>query len=362
MYEHYTLHHGDNRKVLKSFADNSMDSIVTDPPYELGFMGKKWDSTGIAYDQTLWLECLRVLKPGGHLLAFGGTRTYHRMTCAIEDAGFEVRNCIQWVYGSGFPKSHDVSKAIDKQAGAEREVLGVLPSSRKSPSDSGFMMAEKFQTIPSTDLAKQWDGWGTGLKPANEPIVLARKPLIGTVVENILTWGVGALNIDGCRIGTTGARNNGNSKGTTGSYSIGNYGKAIKQNYNKGRWPSNLILDEQTAQLLDEQSNNASQFFYVAKASRIERESGINSLNGERGNTHATVKPIELMQYLIRLVTPSNGIILDPFMGSGSTGCAAMLENMQFVGIEINEEYVKIAKNRIDFYDYIVKHNNQMGI
>jgi site-specific DNA-methyltransferase (adenine-specific) len=345
--------------------DNSIDSIVTDPPYELGFMGKKWDSTGIAYDATLWAECLRVLKPGGHLIAFGGTRTYHRMTCAIEDAGFEIRDCIQWIYGSGFPKSHN--------------------------------------------LDGDWHGFGTALKPAVEPAVLARKPLSGTVADNVMTWGVGALNIDGCRVPSddgfekawdkpvrTNIANGGGAFGTGESSKRGT--KAIDISANKpvgGRWPANVIFDEEAAQMLDEQSghsvskatprNNgqfksfskgfdyahtthghsdsggASRFFYVAKASRAEREAGLDG-DSERANHHPTVKPITLMRYLIRLVTPPGGTVLDPFMGSGSTGCAAMLEAMQFIGIELNAEYLEIARRRIEFNEYTVREKNPMGL
>jgi len=201
----YQIHHGDNREVLKNLADNSIDSVVTDPPYELGFMGKSWDATGVAYSVELWQEVMRVLKPGGHLLAFSGSRTYHRMAVAIEDAGFEIRDQIMWIYGSGFPKSHDVSKGIDKQAGAEREVLGekitgrALGGSNWKDGDAG---GQEFVSItaPATAEAKQWQGWGTALKPAHEPIVVARKPLIGTVAANMLTYGTGGLNIDKSRI------------------------------------------------------------------------------------------------------------------------------------------------------------------
>ncbi|HHW90957.1 MAG TPA: site-specific DNA-methyltransferase, partial [Clostridiales bacterium] len=193
---------------MKLLDDNSVDSIVTDPPYELGFMGKKWDSTGVAYNVELWKECLRVLKPGGHLLAFGGTRTYHRMTCAIEDAGFEIRDCIQWLYGSGFPKSHDISKAIDKKLGAERKVI----ARKKKLQSYGYEGNNVYGgdvdrggiqeiTAPATPEAQEWEGWGTHLKPANEPIVLARKPISEkTIADNVLKWGTGGINIDDCRI------------------------------------------------------------------------------------------------------------------------------------------------------------------
>jgi site-specific DNA-methyltransferase (adenine-specific) len=443
----YTLHHGDNREVLRTMPDNSVDSIVTDPPYELGFMGKKWDSTGIAYDETLWAECLRVLKPGGHLIAFGGTRTYHRMTVAIEDAGFEIRDCIQWIYGSGFPKSLDVSKAIDKQAGAEREVVGTSANGIAGGTGKHAGESEKYGfakeyniTAPATPEAQQWHGFGTALKPANEPAVLARKPLSGTVADNVLTWGVGALNIDGCRVPSddgfekawdkpvrTNIANGGGAFGTGESSKRGT--KAIDISANKpvgGRWPANVILDEEAAQMLDAQSGvskstvrpptgkgildtttgwnqnsmidktlrghsdsgGASRFFYIAKASKAEREAGLdgmeikgirplgisnweNQTNGSghvmgpsapRANHHPTVKPITLMRYLVRLVTPPNGVVLDPFMGSGSTGCAAMLEAMRFIGIELSAEYLEIARRRIEFHEYTVRAKNPMGL
>jgi len=209
----YTILHGNNLDILPTLPDNSVDSIITDPPYELGFMGKKWDSSGIAYSVELWTECFRVLKSGGHLLSFGGTRTFHRMAVAIEDAGFEIRDNIAWLYGSGFPKSLDVSKAIDKAAGVEREVVGTKTASPKGIKNAeertdtaagayGGVTKEIDITAPATDEAKQWEGWGTALKPAHEPIIVARKSLIGTVAKNVLTYGTGAINIDGSRIGT----------------------------------------------------------------------------------------------------------------------------------------------------------------
>lgn len=389
----FELHCGDNRDVLRSLPDNSIDSIVTDPPYELGFMGKKWDSTGIAYDATLWAECLRVLKPGGHLIAFGGTRTYHRMTVAIEDAGFEIRDCIQWIYGSGFPKSLDVSKALDRQAGADREkvwkrytennMAGAYdqrPWLDEARKNGGRMINTN---NPSTDAAKAWHGWGTALKPANEPAVLARKPLSGTVADNVMAWGVGALNIDGCRVGTSKDVPHSPRKMPMSTHTIAlpsvDHGSGWDENV--GRWPANVIFDEEAAQVLDEQSDGASRFFYVAKASRSEREAGLDGMDvrqidesrkegnpggdnprnrglSHRANHHPTVKPVELMRYLVRLVTPKGGTVLDPFMGSGSTGCAAMLEGVDFVGIDITPEYVEIARRRI------VHHMNQnpMGL
>jgi len=260
------LYNMDCMEGMKLLDDNSIDSIVTDPPYEIGFMGKKWDSTGIAYNVDLWKECLRVLKPGGHLLAFGGTRTYHRMTCAIEDAGFEIRDCIQWLYGSGFPKSMDISKAIDKKFGAEREVLNRNPNSRENCNksntlyQSGTVGKTDYITAPATDQAKKWEGWGTCLKPANEPIVVARKPISEkTIVENVMKWGTGGLNIDGCRIPTDETITN-HSRSTESSKSKGKYGDSKAQETHQtqgqklGRFPANVILDEEAGKMLDEQS------------------------------------------------------------------------------------------------------------
>jgi site-specific DNA-methyltransferase (adenine-specific) len=382
---------------MKLLDDNSIDSIVTDPPYELGFMGKKWDSTGIAYNVELWKECLRVLKPGGHLLAFGGTRTYHRMTCAIEDAGFEIRDCIQWLYGSGFPKSHDISKAIDKKLGAERDVIGKGRGVGKKGGETyskygGFKAGEIEITASATELARKWNGWGTALKPANEPIVLARKPLSEkTVAENVMKWGTGGLNIDGCRIPDGEDELKPTVRGA-GVHKIGNerltgwnrdeYDGTYTPN-EAGRFPANVILDEEAGKLLDEQSGNlksggtrpnginkserswkntskeiiannyippseggASRFFYCAKASKKER--------GE-GNNHPTVKPVSLIKYLITLVTPPDGVCLDPFMGSGTTGVACINTNRNFIGIELDDKYFEIAKKRISEAQYMPK-------
>jgi site-specific DNA-methyltransferase (adenine-specific) len=305
-------------------------------------MGKRWDYDVPSVE--VWAECLRVLKHGGHLLAFAGTRTQHRMAVRIEDAGFEIRDMIAWVYGSGFPKSLDVSKAIDKAAGAEREVVGSKVTGgikRARPNNAeGFSNPYTVGqtavpvTTPATPEAKQWEGWGTALKPALEPITVARKPLIGTVAENVLQHGTGAINVDGCRVGK--------------------------------RWPANFIHDgsEEATDLL----GDSARFFYCAKASKADRDkgcegleerkagamSGIETREGKptnhpmRTNFHPTVKPTDLMRYLCRLVTPPNGIVLDPFMGSGSTGKAAMLEGFAFVGIEREAEYVEIAKARIE--------------
>ena len=397
-----TVYHGDSRMVLGELDDCSVDSIVTDPPYELGFMGKSWDASGIAYNVDLWAECLRVLKPGGHLLAFGGTRTYHRMAVAIEDAGFEIRDSLHWVYGSGFPKSHNVSKAIDKMAGAEREVIAhqdVGPDIRGGNYENaeGRMIAEI--TAPATDAAKQWEGWGTALKPAHEPIVLARKPLIGTVAANVLEHGTGALNINGCRVGNEGGTTKGNPpKGpSTGIYGDGLNGACDILPINAGRWPANIIFDEEAGAELDQRSEGASRFFYCPKASRAERDAGLDDISvasnrvtdyahrvrecttcgsrskrngrwpdcdhdnwewvtkkaeahkgGNPRNIHPTVKPIALMRWLVRLVTPPDGIVLDPFTGSGTTLAAATLEGFNAVGIELTDDYLPIIIGRCE--------------
>lgn len=370
MNNRYTLHCGDNREVLKTMPDNSIDSIVCDPPYELGFMGNRWDSSGIAYDQTLWAECLRVLKPGGHLIAFGGTRTYHRMTVAIEDAGFSIRDSIIWMYGSGFPKSHNVASYIQSliDNGFNRQIIrkgtGNL-NGRFADASHNFISQSKNREI-TNEKAIKWNGWGTALKPAHEPAVLARKPLTGTVADNVLTWGTGALNIDGSRVEATAddvAMQRKRTGGTMGADIENNiYAGGWKRQpagNPSGRWPANVILDEHAAEALDEQSDaGASRFFYTAKASTSEREAGLDAPDGQRANIHATVKPIALMRYLVRLVTPLNGTVLDPFMGSGSTGCASMLEGMRFVGIDLTPEYVEIAERRILHY----LNQNPMGL
>jgi site-specific DNA-methyltransferase (adenine-specific) len=344
MIELNKIYNEDCLEGMKLLDDNSIDSIVTDPPYELGFMGKKWDSTGIAYNVDVWRECLRVLKPGGHLLAFGGTRTYHRMACAIEDAGFEIRDQIQWIYGSGFPKSHDISKAIDKKFGAERKIVGLKPYSSdgsirgNSYNKGGYERVQLPITAPATPEAQEWEGWGTALKPANEPIVLARKPLSEkTVAENVLKWGTGGLNIDGCRIGTDivgwGGRP---SSGYSGGLDTDTSGKPRPV---EGRFPANVILDEEAGRMLDEQQEGASRCFYCAKASKKER--------GE-GNNHPTVKPVSLIKYLVTLVTPPDGVCLDPFMGSGTTAVACINTKRNYIGFELDKDYYKVAKERLE--------------
>lgn len=344
-------------EAMKAMPDNSVDSIVTDPPYELGFMGKSWDASGIAFNVEVWREALRVIKPGGHLIAFSGSRTYHRMAVAIEDAGFEIRDQIMWVYGSGFPKSHNISKGLDKQEGIWRGRAGEVTTV------NGAMSGPNYERTPMeppvTDAAKQWDGWGTALKPAHEPMVLARKPLIGTVANNVLTHGTGGLNIDASRVGTEGgtARDGKADKpNDSGWENMRGHGIA---ELNTGRWPANFIHDGLETEW--------AKFFYCAKASKRDRNEGLDGFeaviaggmqgrqDGSMGsitmnkNHHPTVKPTTLMQYLVRLVTPPNGIVLDPFMGSGSTGKACAYEGFEFIGIDQSAEYVEIAQARIDF-------------
>jgi DNA modification methylase len=503
-----TILHGDCRQTLRTLADCSVDSIVTDPPYELGFMGKQWDASGIAYDIDLWRECLRVLKPGGHLLAFGGTRTYHRMAVAIEDAGFEVRDSIHWLYGSGFPKSLDVSKAIDKQRHDRAEIETVvrwMEATRRASGVSRQQVEDAFGTInigqafftitpgssprvptleqvpvlldlfgltlddvpdeirrllwdlngrkgqpgenwwkrditgqhgsaapaqtwnanygmpanpvpkerrdaPATDAAKQWDGWGTALKPAHEPIVVARKPLVGTVAQNVLQHGTGALNIDGGRVGSDGGAQRGpadigEDSGTNAVYGKGlGLANAAPRVLGLGRWPANLVLTHAAdcadtcaagcpVAELDRQSGvskdgvavnrnghdperqgynkgwgveprpdqgygeqgGASRFFtvtewdpitdsapfrYVAKPGKTERNAGLGA------NFHPTVKPVDLMRWLVRLVTPPGGTVLDPFLGSGTTAVAAILEGFNWVGCELTDDYLPIIEGR----------------
>ena len=385
------LHHGDCLEVMRAMPSNSVDSIVTDPPYGLSFMGKKWDYDVPSVE--IWAECLRVLKPGGHLLAFAGTRTQHRMAVRIEDAGFEIRDMIAWVYGSGFPKSHNVGKSIDREAGAQREVVGKAaagsaPLKRGHVNTSGGGLSvgterspEYDITAPATEAARQWDGWGTALKPALEPITVARKPLIGTVAANVLEHGAGALNIDGCRVGdfqntTPSGVDRRNAVLAEAGYRPGTYQMGDKTpDTPPGRWPTNLIHDgsdevvaqfpaqagasapvkgteasrasvgrvtgerERVAGAFHGDTGSAARFFYCAKTSKKDR--------GE-GNVHPTVKPTDLMAYLCRLVTPPGGAVLDPFMGSGSTGKAAVREGFRFIGIEREADYLRIATARIE--------------
>ena len=416
------LWHGYCLDVLPTLPDCSVDSIVTDPPYGLKFMGKRWDYDVPSVE--VWRECLRVLKPGGHLLAFAGTRTQHRMAVRIEDAGFEIRDMIAWVYGSGFPKSLDVSKVIAKAAGHWRGRAGAVhDNDARRAFGQHYERTEK--GAPVTEAARQWAGWGTALKPALEPITVARKPLAGTVAENVLAHGTGALNIDGCRIGTEGGTAKGSKPEGAGNgiYGAGLHGACEIKQLDAGRWPANLIHDggdevvacfpdsngsgaartlkrgqradgegwgmaDAAGELRDAGTGSAARFFYCAKASKRDRDEGCEWLEerdradqsawvrkcnvcgdtfcdpqtsrphcghddfsfvspSPRRNHHPTVKPTDLMRYLCRLVTPPGGVVLDPFMGSGSTGKAAMLEGCGFIGIEREAEYVEIAKARI---------------
>jgi len=419
------LYNGDCLDVLKTLPENSIDSVVTDPPYGLAFMGKKWDYDVPSVE--IWKECLRVLKPGGHLLSFGGTRTYHRMVINIEDAGFEIRDQIMWIYGSGFPKSMDISKAIDKQAGAAREVIGTKigaydnairtkktggfgNSENDFGSDvEGFSAYHQPLTAPATESAKQWQGWGTALKPANEPICLARKPISEkTVASNVLKHGTGAMNIDESRIDLSGDyKSKPNGRPSQTGLSDNYDSEKANQADTVGRWPANVIFDEEAGKVLDKQtgiiksglpgiknkgnegaaygaesrppgtqmsgfgdSGGASRFFYCAKTSKSERNAGLEGMpekrtgdfrkggaSNERSeenyskmqNFHPTVKPIKLMTYLIKLITPPNGICLDPFMGSGSTGVACKDLFIGFVGIERDPDYFNIASKRLNF-------------
>lgn len=418
--------HGDCRSELELLPDNSVDSIVTDPPYELGFMGKSWDASGIAYDQRVWVQCLRVLKPGGHMLAFSGSRTYHRMACAIEDAGFQIRDQIMWVYGSGFPKSLNISKSIEgllttgsanktafKNLSGEQVGRGNWGIAKQQfthgQRDTNYDETAGEQRLgklePTTDEAKQWDGWGTALKPAHEPIVMARKPLDGTVANNVLVHGVGGINIDGCRVRRADgddsyAGNRTATFGTQDTLSGGDGSGGWSQN-EEGRFPANFIHDgsDEVLELFPDSKagkpredrgtggiwsesmgipcgpqygddGSAARFFYCAKANKKDRNEGLEGFDSKREadriiddgvggdnprnrsntaklNHHPTVKPTDLMRYLCRLVTPPNGTVLDPFTGSGSTGKAAVLEGFNFIGIEQSAEYVEIAKARI---------------
>ncbi len=375
------LFHADNLACLKTFKDNSISSIVTDCPYGLKFMGKKWDYN--VPSVALWQEVFRVLKPGGHVLSFGGTRTYHRMVVNIEDAGFEIRDQIQWLYGSGFPKSYNVGKGVEglKTIGTcktdkFKNLDGVLTKASSGFQKMDFETGHKKKIYKKTkidvnfktDEGKQWEGWGTALKPANEPIVLARKPISEkTIAANVLKWGTGALNIDECRIGTE-TRVNQAAGNKAGGNALNMSAKGMPANVKsreaKGRWAANVILDEHAGKLLGEPSR----FFYCAKPSKKERNAGCEGLKDRLGgsleggddkrsgkpqlkptkNNHPTVKPIMLMEYLCKLITPPKGNILDPYMGSGSTGIACNNLGFDFVGIERDKEYFEIAKARIN--------------
>ena len=372
---------GDCRERLAEMEPDSVDAIVCDPPYELGFMGKGWDSSGVAFDVATWAACLRVVKPGGHLIAFGGTRTVHRIAVAIEDAGWTIRDTIHWCYWSGFPKSLDISKEVDRLAGAEREVVGSQhrkATGRMAQGEGGYAFGEDFPiTAPATEAARRWSGWGTGIKPAVEPAILARKPLSGSsIARNVLRWGTGALNIDACRFAPgdvmwPGPQDNDDTVRPGNQYRGHIYGDGAEGfggGHALGRFPANLL--------------------YCPKASRAERELGCEGLPLARGpvmnrkcqscgkgepdgrrvgaccsapsysneapagnvrNHHPTVKPLRLMRYLVRLVTPPGGVCLDPFMGSGTTGMAAVSQGFDFVGVELEAPHIRIAKARISY-------------
>ena len=390
---------GNCLELMATMEVNSVDSVVTDPPYGLSFMGKAWDH-GVP-GELFWVEALRVAKPGAHLLAFGGARTFHRLMVAIEDAGWEIRDTVMWVYAQGFPKSLDVSKAIDKAVGAEREKVAIgSPVKRMIPGadqdktgswikDNGRIFQPGVE-IPATDASRQWQGWGTALKPAWEPIIVARKPLIGTVARNVQEHGTGGLNIDGCRVsvdpgGADDSRLGWQGKWTTTEqqriFGNGNgIPRGTVESSHLGRFPANLIHDGSDEVLAgfpdskgqqgdvrgtepsytgDENTNcygefarvpspkrsdsgSASRFFYCAKASKSDR-----TMNGQVENKHPTVKPNSLMRYLCRLVTQPGGLVMDPFCGSGSTGVAAVQEGFRFIGIERDEDSATTARDRI---------------
>lgn len=362
------IYKGPCQDTMAGWPDSCIDAVVTDPPYELGFMGKTWDSTGIAYDVPMWRQVLRVLKPGGHLLAFGGTRTYHRMACAIEDAGFDIRDQLQWIYGSGFPKSLDIAKAIDKAAGHWRGRAGAVTIPAQNSKGTEYERTEKGEPITATATA--WDGWGTALKPANEPICMARKPLSeGTVAANVLRWGTGALNIEAGRIES---EDDCARKPSMVEDTAAGFGKGLAMGGNGsdfGRWPANILFDQYAAGMLDAKMSAASRLFYVAKPDNGERNGGLDdmeiqearslsmrldgSLDGKktapRANIHPTVKPVDLMSYLVQLITPPGGVVLDPFTGSGTTWIAAARLGFPFVGCEMNQEYIGIAEKRAAF-------------
>jgi site-specific DNA-methyltransferase (adenine-specific) len=399
----FRLLSGDCREALRLLGPDSVDAVVCDPPYELGFMGKGWDSTGIAYDVGLWKEALRVLKPGGHLIAFGATRTYHRMAVAIEDAGFQMRDSLHWIYGSGFPKSTDLSKEADKQAGIWRGRAGALTSG--NPAMSGGNYARTAKGEPVTEAGWNLKGWGSALKPGHEPFVLARKPMPSTLIKNVLGYGLGGLNIDACRVpykpgsvDFSRKQRQQRADGVVQFGAAGLIGKEIDTYKEGGRWPANIVFshsatcaeacaDDCPVAALEAQYPGASEFFsviggdtldtpffYSPKVSRVEREAGcehlplvsgaeaVNRTEGSAGmgpragagrtaelvhNHHPTVKPWSLMAWCINLVCPANGVVVDPFMGSGSTGIAAVRTGRNFIGIEQNAAYYDIARARI---------------
>ena len=360
---------------MKKMIDEGIkvDSIVTDPPYELGFMGKKWDSSGIAYNSETWNLCLDLLKSGGHLLSFGGSRTYHRMAVAIEDGGFEIRDQIMWLYGSGFPKSLNIGRAVDKKQDNDREVVGKVRAGKNAlGQDSGWNNHNNRTEIKVTKGNSEYKGWGTGLKPAHEPIVLARKPISEkTITDNVLKHGTGGINIDGCRVGNELGRFPANvmhdgSDVIVNEFPYTKSGK-MKQHIEGGQYNVYGKMYPRDVETIGDEGS-AARFFYCPKASKKERNFGLIDLEDKQysfdgrkkeienpfqrnksvaKNNHPTVKPIKLMQYLCRLITPKGGTVLDPFMGSGTTGLACKNEGFNFIGIEKEKEYFEIAKARL---------------
>jgi site-specific DNA-methyltransferase (adenine-specific) len=423
----FTIYNEDCLKVLDQLPENSIDAIITDPPYEIGFMNKGWDSTGIAFQVETWKKALRVLKAGGHLLAFNHSRQFHRLAVAIEDAGFEIRDTIMWLYGSGFPKSLNIAKAIDKANGYEGKIIGQAKGSGStgvnSVGNQQFVAKNEnedgtYNVRELSETAKQWEGWGTALKPAYEPIVLARKPIAeNSIAENVLKHGVGGINIDGCRVGSETISTHNAPTGTFAGGEAGRGSDTETYTSHTGRFPANVIHDnsEEVVNLFPEEAGggsggydftktnqgnaaniitniksgyhhndngSAARFFYSAKANILDRDEGLDvagieeersspygynkglnnvgegmfkDRNSQKRNIHPTVKPTDLMAYLVRLISPKGATILDMFMGSGSTGKAVALENARnnsnykFIGIELGKEYADIAIARISY-------------
>jgi DNA modification methylase len=415
----YKINHANIKDWARDYDGEPFDAILCDPPYELGFMGKSWDSSGIAFDTDMWADLFKLLKPGGHLLAFSGSRTYHRMACAIEDAGFEIRDMIEWVYGSGFPKSLNIGKAVDKIQGNEREVTGETRIGKTSLGEkSNWDTSDNMKAIKDSgkvDITKgtsPYEGYGTALKPAHEPCVLARKPIEGTVANNVLEYGTGGLNIDGTRVGTEQVEN-GREGRTADSMFMGT--RTNERSYATGRFPANLIHDgsDEVVGLfpdtksgggkrrpndwktdvygmsggasdyeMEASSGSAARFFYCAKASKSERNAGLEGFEeqiagGMAGradgslagpivynkNHHPTVKPLALTKYLANLIKPpTGGRLLVPFSGSGSEMIGALQAGWEYVeGVELTEEYIPIAEARIKYWlDKISKEQMEL--
>ena len=436
--KNYKLYQGNMLDMLEAIEPETIDSIITDPPYELNFMGKGWDNSGIAFQKETWQKCYEALKQGGYLLAFGGSRTFHRIACAIEDAGFEIRDTIMWLYGSGFPKSMNIGLAIDKKSGIDNRTGNIVKgvgSNNTNSMKNGLGENQEFASEYEERIAQnEWQGWGTALKPSFEPIIVARKPFKGSLVDNVIEYGVGGINIDECRVETNGELiDNHNTKGIPFMRDKEDYEENSRTKLNIGRFPANTILtydetdfdevcggfpntksQKTTGKLHDirngsfvgsskqldveyergyDDSGSASRYFYCAKASKKDRDEGLDEFEEKqkyycdgRGNSleifgstdggrkplkniHPTVKPTELMQYLVRLVSPDGATILDPFNGSGSTGKAVMYENRErnknykYIGIELTEEYLPIAKARIEYVCNLKeKKENQTNI